>query len=60
MRKVSTCDHFDYRTYVWSKASETEAQNHEGTHEVVWLLDKFKRTRQKVVLRDGSTLMVEE
>lgn len=49
-----------YLTYVWSKASKTEARNIAGTHEAVWLLDKLKRTKQKVELRDGSTLMVEE
>ncbi len=49
-----------YRAYVWSEASQTEARNIAGTHEVVWLLDKLKRTKQKVALRDGSTLMVEE
>ena len=49
-----------YLTYFWSKASKTEARTIAGTHEVVWLLDKLKRTKQKVELRDGSTLMVEE
>ncbi len=38
--------------YRWSAKDKVETRRLEDTYEIVWLIDKVKRTRQKVVWGD--------
>ena len=48
------------QTYVWSNVDKVETRALAGTHEIVWIVDKMKRTRRKVIRRDGSVLMAKK
>ena len=46
------------QVYVWSDPFKAEDRILDETHQWVWLVNKLNRTRQKVVTKDGLTLMV--
>ena len=45
------------QTYVWSDVNKAETRELNGTHEFVWVVDKMKRTRRKV-LRGGDLVLM--
>lgn len=44
------------RTLIWSRPDQVERRLHEG-HEIAYEIDKIKRIRRRIVLRDGLVLM---
>ena len=45
------------QTYVWSDVNKAETRKLAGTQEFVWVVDKMKRTRRKVLWGGDLVLM---